>query len=58
MSPVEIDPKHLDFYRAVTPTGWAGFCRATGVTRAATRAEAEAADANAAPAPKPQEPEA
>ncbi|MBR9766138.1 MAG: hypothetical protein GYB53_22150 [Rhodobacteraceae bacterium] len=58
MSAVEIDPKHLGFYRAVTPSGWAAYCRVTGRTRDATKAEAEAADTNAAPAPASQEPEA
>ena len=57
----EIDPKHLGFYRAVTPTGWAAFCRSTGITRDATEQEARAAEEMTAPAAAPErapEPEA
>lgn len=57
MKAAEIDPKHLAFYRADTPSGWAAYFRMTGRTRAAaTPEEAARAEELARPAPTPEEP--
>lgn len=58
MSGIHIDQKTIGYYRAVTATGWAAYCRATGRTRPATRQEAAVAEDLSAPPARPVEVEA